>query len=424
MNATQLLLDILRGHLDKPFFLDLNLTFSDFLREVQSRLELQITSAKKQEEIITLSAPLDFNPQRIYDWAINFVCALLQEKLICLKSEADPYIFANIDFKQLGPGLILKTSGSTSRPKLVYHPFENISKSCERFYQFYQEKILTTWQLNLPLNHVGGLSILLRSIYFGLPLVVNENRKHIHPRAKAISLVPTQLAHFLKASPNSLEALDFILIGGAPAPTGLRKLASNLQVSYSYGLTESFAAIGAAQSNDNFAKFFPGIEAKLEGNRLFIKGPGLLHKLITTDEREELTYHNFNDQYYPTQDEAILSSEGQFQILGRADQVIISGGEKIDINEVENLINSHVQIEASKVLGAPDSKWGEALAIFISPYTDELAQEISDHLTKKLGPHYRPKIILNLAKVTYKGIKPTKENFLSTIAQYIEMERS
>lgn len=400
---------------DRLLFSDLGLTFGDFSSMVEE--EVQQLKDKQSSQVYTHLAPIHFSPQEIAKWSAMLVALLETEHLVCLKSLSDPYQFPSDCLEVLGAGLILKTSGSTSRPKLVYHPISNIALACERFYQFYGERTLTTWQLNLPLNHVGGLSLLLRALYFGLTLAINEDRRVLHPKAQAISLVPTQLSHFLSFSDCPLKDFEFILIGGAPTPQGLFDKATHLNVSYSYGLTESFAAVGGTPVGQPrpAAKFFPGIQGRLVAGRLELKGPGLLHSLLYCDSEGNYQTENYEDKFYPTQDLASLDGQEHFQILGRADQVIISGAEKIDVSEVEALINTHKQLEVSKVIGVPDPKWGEALALFISPYSQELANSLTQLLKSRLGPHYAPKYILPHHKVTHQGIKPSKKDFIAAV---------
>lgn len=400
---------ILNTHSEKIFFYDLSKSFGDFSRSVEGEME-EIRNKGEINEVV-LSAPTKFNPELIYSWCTKLVAHLQLGHLICLKSESDPFEFPLFNNELINNGLILKTSGSTSRPKLVYHPCQNIFEATNRFFAFYGDLPKLTWQLNLPLNHVGGLSLFFRALIMGLPLVISEDRSKLHPKARAISLVPTQLSKLLSSeSKTQLMALEFIYIGGAPTPEGLKSQCSSLPISYSYGLTESFASVGATKIGDRARAFFyPGIKAKLENGVLHLKGSGMLHALINVD-----SIIDYKDRFYETKDEARLWEDGSFEILGRSDQVIISGGEKIDLNEVEVFINKNPALRASKVMGVPHDKWGEALSLFISPYSHNLASELRDTLKSKLGPHYSPKYILNLDEVAHQGIKPTREDFIAS----------
>ncbi len=376
--------------------------------------QMELLAREQAAHVHTHPAPTAFKALEIAQWSAKLVALLETNHLVCLKAQTDPFDFPSESLAELSSGLILKTSGSTSRPKLVYHPITNIWAACERFYQFYQQSALTTWQLNLPLNHVGGLSLLFRALYFGLTVVISENRKLLHPKARAISLVPTQLASLLESSKEQLAQLEFILIGGAPAPRGLKEKALNLPVSYSYGLTESFAAIAGTHLYDpKHARLFAPISGRLNEGILELKGPGLLHSLFVWSADNGYQRISYQDQFYPTQDRALLREDGTIEIQGRADQVIISGGEKIDLAEVEALINERQELKVSRVIGIPDPKWGEALALFITPHSDALASELGELLRTTLGPHYAPKFILPFHKIKYDGIKPTREDFIA-----------
>lgn len=412
VNSPKTLLSIIDHHKDRVLFGDLDLTFRKFSLMVKEQIEL--LACERGAHVRTHPAPTVFKPKEIAQWSAKLIALLETNHLVCLKAQSDPFDFPSESLAELSSGLILKTSGSTSRPKLVYHPTANITAACDRFYQFYQQSALLTWQLNLPLNHVGGLSLLFRALHFGSTVVISEERKLLHPKARAISLVPTQLAGLLESSPEQLAQLEFILIGGAPAPRGLREKALNLPISYSYGLTESFAAIAGTPLNDpQHARLFPQISGRLNEGILELKGPGLLHSLFEWSADGEYQRKIYQDQFYPTQDRALLNKDGTIEIQGRADQVIISGGEKIDLAEVEALINEHQQLEVSRVMGIPDPKWGEALALFITPHSDALASELKELLRTQLGPHFAPKFILPFHEIKHSGIKPTREDFIA-----------
>lgn len=409
MNEEKQLLQIIKSHASRPLFEDVGVTFADFLNLIKKERELMGPSSSPS--LVILNSPSSFETHIICSWSAKLIAHLSLGHLIALKSESDAYQFLKDDFaalSDLGAGFLLKTSGSTSSPKIVYHPLENAFAAARRFHEFYGEHALTTWQLNLPLHHVGGLSLLMRSLFFGRSLVSHSNRKEIHPQAQAISLVPTQLSYFLEHSPRRLESLKLILIGGASTPLGLRERAHDLCISYSYGLTESFAAIGGTRlaSSDDRAFFFPGVQAKIEDHCLCLKGPGFLHSLIK--EGKIIQYQN---QYYSTQDRAILNSDQSFEILGRDDQVIISGAEKIDLSEVESVVSKMSEIEAARAIGAKSNKWGEALVLFVSPYSESLNKKITEHLKNELGAHYGPKLFVDFSKLNYQGIKPSTADF-------------
>lgn len=400
-------LTLCQQHASKIAFSDLDITFAEFGQDIQ-RVMASITH-KNSSQLTTLPSPPSFEAREIYQWSCELLALLECGHKVALKSAADPYQFKAADFALLsGPGLILKTSGTSSTPKLVYHPLINAVAAAQRFESFYGELSRLTWQLNLPLHHVGGLSLLFRALTLGHPLVISADRSLIHPQAQAISLVPTQLVRHLENSGPQLSRLSLILIGGAPVSDELKARASTLPISYSYGLTESFAAIGATPVGaPGRAYFFNGIQARLHAQLLELKGPGLLAGLVKDGH-----YQDFNNQYYPTLDLARLLPDGSFEILGRSDQVIISGGEKIDLSEVETHLQKIKGLELLKAIGVPSIEWGEMLVIFAWPISESIKSAIADTLTQQLGPHYRPKFIFCYPQQTNHGIKLGKSDFI------------
>lgn len=395
-------------HAPKVAFSDLDITFAQLGEDIRKVMALE--SHQSELAFTTLTSPASFDPLEIYDWCCRLLALLESGHIVGLKSANDPYNFQATHFKSLSaPGLILKTSGSTSTPKLVYHPLANAMAAARRFESFYGELSRLCWQLNLPLHHVGGLSLLFRSLTLGHPLVITSNRSQIHARAQAISLVPTQLVRLLEHSPAQLENLKFILIGGASVSDELKARARSLPISYSYGLTESFAVIGATRVGaPERAFFFEGIQARLQGQLLELKGTGFLAGLIKDGH-----YQDFSSRYYPSSDLAQLHEDGSFEILGRSDEVIVSGGEKIDLSEVEQQLRKIKGLDLIKAIGVPSTEWGEMLVIFTWPHNEAIRGTINDTLALQLGHHYRPKFILCYPLQTNHGIKLSKNDFIN-----------
>lgn len=390
-------------HSDRIAFFDLGVSYLDLAQAIRAQMK-----TISPEDFKVLESPSNFVPQEIYEWCVIFLAHLESGHVVALKTPNDPYTFSPLELK--GPGLLLKTSGSAQAPKLVFHPWKNAIDAAYRFQSFFENQAEIIWQLNLPLHHIGGLSLFLRSLIFGSGLVVSSDRKTIHPMAQAISLVPTQLQRLLREIPERLKELDLILIGGAPASTKLKAECAALSVSYSYGLTESFAAVGASRiGQSDRAYFFKGIEAHISAQGILeLKGCGMLDSLITNDG--QIVDHR--DSYYPTNDMAKINTDRSFEILGRADQVIISGGEKIHLYEIETLLNHMEGVEFVKAIGIPHKDWGEALGLFIAPNTVPMQQKIQQKLEMALGKHSKAKYFFEYPLTTGPGIKLSKEHFL------------
>lgn len=390
-------------HSDKIAFHDLEISYLDLGQAIRARLE-SITPRK----FTSLESPSSFQPQAVHDWIVDLLAYIESGHVVGLKAPNDPFTFPSLDVT--GPGLILKTSGSSQAPKLVFHPWKNAIDAAHRFQSFFENQSEITWQLNLPLHHVGGLSLFIRSLVFGSGLVVSADRNVIHPKASAISLVPTQLQRLLQEKDQRLKELRLILIGGAPTSAKLKSDCKDLAVSYSYGLTESFAAIGATKLHSHdMAFFFEGIHARINSQGVLeLKGPGMLDSLIASDGKVT----SYRNSYYPTNDIAKINGNGTFEILGRADQVIISGGEKIHLYEVEALLHHLSEVEFVRAIGVPHPDWGEALGLFLAPNTPELQQNIQQKLEKALGRYSKAKYFFDYPQTIGSGIKLSIEHLV------------
>lgn len=192
-----------------------------------------------------------------------------------------------------------------------------------------------------------------------------------------VSLVPYQLYHILE-NPESVEKLKrfhTVILGGAPVRETILKEIRGFKATFfnSYGMTETCSHIALKQLNghhrDKYFKALPGVEVKCnEEGCLEVKG------LMT------------NGEWLITNDLATIISSNEFEITGRADQMINSGGIKINPLTVENLANEFLQSIHMPlnlfVVGLPDPKLGEKQVLFIE---SELNESIRENLLYVIG---------------------------------------
>jgi O-succinylbenzoic acid--CoA ligase len=261
----------------------------------------------------------------------------------------------------------------------------------------------------MPLNHIGGISVILRSLIYGsgvyrLPsfdlkkvrdLLKNETR------IQAVSLVPTMLQRLL-SSPSFEIHNNFkaILLGGAPVPQKLlKKIAEQgIPAIPSFGMTETCAQI-AAVNLKNFPVLDTGLAGSLfQGNDISIRDKD--HRPVKNGEMGNIWlkgpqvfdgYFNKNDNrnrfdregWFNTNDTGWLDEHNQLFVYSRRSDLIISGGENISPFEVEQALHSLDEIEEVAVAGLPDEEWGEIVTAFIvlkNDYSIDLPE-----LRKKLG---------------------------------------
>ncbi|MBN1962550.1 MAG: AMP-binding protein [Deltaproteobacteria bacterium] len=269
------------------------------------------------------------------------------------------------------PRLCILTSGTTTgKPQSI-----TLSTSQLLFSAFGSATRLgllpnDSWLACLPLWHVGGSAIIWRSAFYGthvhlLPKFdATTINKHIDSgKINLISLVPIMLERILDARndtvfPSSLRA---ILIGGSATNQSLRLRcqAINAPISISWGMSETASQVATA---------FPGVIPDTDS-----VGPVLPFASIHLDKDEVLTVAGplAPNGNFITHDIGAIESNGNIQIKGRIDDVIITGGKKIIAKEVEQVLCQHEAVANAAVVGIYNASWGETPAAFLVSSDDK-----------------------------------------------------
>lgn len=264
--------------------------------------------------------------------------------------------------------LVLFTSGSTGAARGIVHTRESIlaaARASERRLGWQPDD---RWLVCLPLAHSGGLSIVIRCLAARLPLVLHEGAFEAaavrallaDSRVTLASLVPTQLVTLLDdpawRPPPDLRA---VLLGGAAAPPTLidRALARGVPVHQTYGLTETFGQVATACEPGGPLVPLDGVE--LAGSPLRIRGAMLASRYLD------------GAPISPEFTTADLAECGAtLRILGRADDLIITGGENVHPAEVEAVLAAIRGVRTACVFGISDARWGQIVAAALA-ITDE-----------------------------------------------------
>ncbi|HEX2300790.1 MAG TPA: AMP-binding protein, partial [Pseudonocardiaceae bacterium] len=179
------------------------------------------------------------------------------------------------------------------------------------------------------------------------------------------ALVPTQLARLLDTDPDSLTGFDAVLLGGsAPPPELLRRAhAAGVRVVTTYGMTET--AGGCVY--DGWP--LDGMQVRVDGpeagpGRVELAGPMLATGYLDAPED---TAAAFRDGWFRTADLGCLDGQGRLQVLGRADDVVVTGGLNVAPAEVEAVLTGMPGVAAACVVGLPDPKWGERVTAVVVP---------------------------------------------------------
>jgi O-succinylbenzoic acid--CoA ligase len=317
--------------------------------------------------------------------------------------------------------VVIHTSGTTAAPKPVQLTYGNFLWSALGSAVALGLDPQERWLCALPLSHVGGLSILMRSAIYGTTAVVHERfdtELVLHAlreqRITLVSLVATTLARLLDAGLESGRAprpsqssrpltLRCALTGGGPVPEALlaRARDAGVPVALTYGLTEScsqatttpLAAIGEDRGAAGTPLFCTRVRIAeaatarvgepLPGE-ILLAGPTLAPRSL--DEAGWLH----------TGDLGSLDEQGRLRVTGRASETIVSGGENVAPSEVEAALETHPDVLEAAAIGRPDPRWGEAVTAIVVPRPGAQPREetLREYCAASLAPYKVPKRII------------------------------
>jgi O-succinylbenzoic acid--CoA ligase len=281
------------------------------------------------------------------------------------------------------PAVVVHTSGTSGRPEPVELTYGNWLWSALASAVALGLHPAERWLCALPLTHVGGLSIVLRSAIYATTAVVHERFETervldalMAPDGPTIvSLVPTTLQRLLDAGLRDPPALRWALLGGAPSTTALqgRAAAAGVRVAPTYGLTEA-----CSQVTTLGAPLFCTRVAIAGDKEILVSGPTVAPSSGTV---------------LATGDLGEWSSDGALRIVGRKADTIISGGENVAPAEIEAVLEAHPGVVEAGVHGRADPVWGEAVVATVVADPDVDADELLAWCGARLASYKVPKAI-------------------------------
>ena len=272
------------------------------------------------------------------------------------------------------PAVLIHTSGTTAAPRPVLLTHGNLLWSALGSAVALGLDPQERWLCSLPLTHVGGLSILVRSAIYATTAIVHERfdtDAALHALrgegVTLVSVVATTLARLLDAGLERPPALRCALAGGGPVPASLlaRAAAAGVAVSQTYGLSESGSQATtvpvAALSGGDTGGQDHGAGPPLFCTRVRIAGDGeilLAGPTIAPGAPSP-------DGWLHTGDLGRLDESGALHVSGRLADTIISGGENVAPAEVEAVLEGYPGVLEAAVVGRPDPDWGEAVTALV-----------------------------------------------------------
>jgi O-succinylbenzoic acid--CoA ligase len=314
---------------------------------------------------------------------------------------ADRYATVRHDLESTA--VVIHTSGTTSTPKPIELTYGNFLWSALGSAVALGLDPRERWLCALPLAHVGGLSILLRSTIYATTAVLHERfdtdavlRALREQEITLVSVVATTLTRLLDAGLEHPPALRCALTGGGPVPAALvsRAREAGVPVSLTYGLTEACSQVTTAP--------VAGLhdEALSAGSPLFCtqvritNGGQASREELRNAKEGEITIAG--PTVAPRSLDGVIDEDGRLHVTGRKADTIVSGGENVAPAEVEAVLEEHPEVLEAAVLGRADERWGEAVTAIVVTRPDTLldAEALRAHCARGLAAHKVPKQVL------------------------------
>ena len=286
------------------------------------------------------------------------------------------------------PWMTVHTSGSTGKPKKIRISKDKMMQSARLTCEFLNLQIGDTALLCMNLRYIGAMMVVVRSLVAGLNLIIRPASGHpladMKQPLRFAAMVPLQVYNTLQVpvaeEKERLRQTDVLIIGGGAIDEALEAEIRNLPgaIYSTYGMTETLSHIALRRLNGVLAseRYYPfaSVELSLSSeNTLVIKAPLVCDDILQTNDIAHI---------YP---------DGSFTILGRKDNVINSGGIKIQAEEIEKILRPYIPVPFV-ITSVPDQRLGQAVTLLLEGQPD--IEEIEDKLQSILEPYHRPKYVL------------------------------
>lgn len=316
-----------------------------------------------------------------------------------LQGELEEYVAEGIAaFDPVEFGLVMFTSGSSGTPKAAFLTWKSLMASAAAANDALAIEGQGVWQMVLPMCHVGGFQIMVRSLLNASSFIVYE---HYQParilndvlsfRVTHISVVDKILSDLLEQDHDRvITQYSCILLGGAELndKTIQHALKAKAKVYASYGMTETASLIATAPVTRNFdgaLHVLKDYDVRIMRpdehgiGQLHVSGPGIFEGYLNARKASSA------DGYFVTGDRASLTNKGLLQVYARTEDLIISGGENIYPAEIREVLLHIPGVKDAYVFGTADETWGYRPVAFVeADYSSEAIE--TDHEALGLDP--------------------------------------
>lgn len=345
----------------------------------------------------------------------NSISTIVFESLERILSDEEADDTFDWTFEDRDIAIIMNTSATTGQFKSVPLRWGQIRAHVQASKEVLGKTEQDNWLMVLPIFHVSGLSILLRSLYNGTAVTILPK----YDEAQVLKLIESENINMMSLVPTILTQLEpsishhklrVILLGGEFIPMALIDACEkkSLPIYKTYGMTETFSqsvtfsVLDYPHKRDSVGKPLPGMQVRID--KPDVDGVGEIHltgPMVMTGYIDKKPI----DGDLNTDDIGYVDEDGFVYILNRRKDLIISGGENIYPKELEDLVYTLPSVKECAVVPVPDPKWGQVPALFVAFHDGEsmTADEIVSFMTKSLAKYKVPKYVKILSALPRNG---------------------
>lgn len=321
-------------------------------------------------------------------------------------------------FDSAAIAIMLFTSGSSGYPKCVPLTFDNIFASAQSVDSFINHKHSDIWLASLPFYHIGGFSIVTRTIIAGCSVAIPRSLQEDDfmlciekVKPSLLSFVPTMLIRMINRGYQPWENLRAVFVGGGPASEKviMDALMNLWPLVTVYGSTETASMVTACTA-ENLFKYGLSAGFALDGVTIkIIDGDpkNNIGRIVISSKSVSQSYYLLSDKMEPhlkentyfSNDIGKIDSKGLLHIIGRKDDIIISGGENISLSEIRKILTKELGDCEILLLGIAEEQWGQSYIIVLESEQNNLERKVQKLLNNNLAKLKHPKQIYVFKKL-------------------------